>query len=132
MAVPTNILMPRLKNARKKKITWVLLFIFALMVGLHFFIFDFMVPKTAMLSLPFKWRRIPLRQNKETVRAYFGEPQPSQHPIQDEWLQGVNDKQYVLKMYYVHDTVAASYSIHYRFNKWFSSREYLIDTGTIR
>ena len=132
MSATSNTSAPPRKNARSKKIAWMLAVILALLVGLHFFVYDFMVPRTASLALPFKWRRIPLRQNKETVRAYFGEPQPSADPSRDEWLNGVRDKQYVLNIYYINDTAAASFSIHYRFDKWFSSRDYLVDTGTIR
>ncbi|NCI50067.1 hypothetical protein GWC95_09045 [Sediminibacterium roseum] len=133
MAVPFNILKTHLANAGKRKITWILLIVFATMVGLHFFIFDFMVPKTAPLAMPFKWRRVPLRENRETVRGYYGVPEPSHASVAaDEWLRGEKGKLYILKVYYINDTVAASYSVRYRYDRWFGAREYVIDSGAIR
>lgn len=101
--------------------------------GFHYVIFGVIIPKTATLVMPFKWRRIPLRQNKETVHGYFGTPVSIDNQNKsEEWVSGSKDKMYVLKVYYVSDTIAAAYSIHYKYHKWFSSRDYVIDSSSIR
>jgi hypothetical protein len=133
MPLPSNISVPGLKKAVNRKSTLVLLIICLTLYGLHYLIFDFMIPKTAPLAMPYKWRMVPLRQNKEIVRGYFGAPDPDRSSLKnDEWFGGTKDKTYILKISYIYDTIASAYSIHYRYRKWFGSREYLIDTGSIR
>jgi hypothetical protein len=116
-----------------RKWRWVFLGLLVLTVVMYFFIFNWMVPKTASFTIPQKWRMIPLRQSKEIVQGYFGEPLPKDSTVTaDEWANGSKGKMYFLKIYYVSDTIAASYSIHYQFKHWAASRNYLVDTSSIR
>jgi hypothetical protein len=122
-----------IKKRGLNKKTLILIIILLTLVGLKYFIFDWMVPTTASFTLPHKWRMIPLRESKEIIRGYFGEPLPKDSTVSsDEWANGSKGKMYFLKIHYVSDTVAASYSIHYQFKNWFTSRTYLVDTGSIR
>jgi hypothetical protein len=133
MPISFNLFSPQMLNAVNRKSTLILLIICLTLVGFHYLVFDFMIPKTAPLAIPYKWRMVPLRQNKEIVRGYFGAPDPDHSSLaRDEWFGGTKDKTYILKISYIYDTIASSYSIRYRYKKWFGSREYLIDTGAIR
>lgn len=131
MPVPFNILKPGLQKAATRRgfaiLMIVLLFIFA---G-HWLIFDFMVPHTAAFGLPHKWKRVPLRESRGTARNYYGDPVAAEAAT-DTWYFGGKDKRYILKIYYQYDTVATSYSIRYRYDKWFGARDYILDTATIR
>jgi hypothetical protein len=132
MPVPP-IAMDAAKKKGLSKKTFILIVILLFLVALRWLIFDLIVPKTASFTLPQKWRMIPLRQSKEIVQGYFGEPLPKDSSITtDEWANGSKGRMYFLKIYYVSDTIAASYSIHYQFKHWAASRYYLVDTGSIR
>jgi hypothetical protein len=123
----------KIKKKGFDKRTLVLLIILFSLVGIRWVVFDLIVPKTAAFTLPHKWRMIPLRQTRNVVQGYFGEPLPKDSSVTaDEWSNGSKGKMYFLKIYYVSDTIAASYSIHYRFTHWAASRNYLVDTGSIR
>jgi len=119
-------------KSNKKGGVLILVLILAILTGLYFVIFDWVVPKTAAFTIPHKWRMIPLRQTKDIVHGYFGEPLPNHIPESEEWANGSKGKMYFLRIYYLSDTVAVSYSIHYEYKNAFSSRNYLIDSGSIR
>lgn len=109
------------------------MFVLLTIAGFHYLIFDFMVPRTASFAIPQKWKRVPLRESRATVQGYFGVPsQGASSAKSDTWVFGAMDKQFRLTVHYVYDSIAASYSVHYRYSKWFSSRDYLLDTATIR
>ena len=111
----------------------ILVIIFSVFAGLYFFAFGYIVPKAASFTTPHKWRMIPLRESKEIVRNYFGEPLPeSNAKAGDVWSSGSKGKMYFLHVYYISDTIALGYSIHYQYKTWFGSRDYLIDSLSIR
>lgn len=104
-----------------------------LFAGVYFFVFEWVVPKTASFTIPQKWRMIPLRESREIVHNYFGEPLPKNNSKDgDIWANGSKGKMYFLRIYYVSDTIALGYSIHYQYKNWFGSRDYLIDSLSIR
>ncbi len=119
-------------KSNKKGRVLILVLILAVLTGLYFVIFDWVVPKTAAFTIPHKWRMIPLRQTKDIVHNYFGEPLPNHTPESEEWANGSKGKMYFLKIYYFADTVATSYSIHYEYKNAISSRNYLVDSGSIK
>ena len=120
-----------------KNLNWSLIIIFVGLVlwGVYAFLFGWLVPKTAFLTIPRKWQMIPLRQTKEIVHDYLGEPGAEKNPHNstgEEWANGNKRKMYFLRIYYVSDTMAVSYSIHYQYKNWLVSRRYLIDSASIR
>ncbi|MES2329855.1 MAG: hypothetical protein V4539_09650 [Bacteroidota bacterium] len=132
MSVPPNVMEAAIKKGINRK-TAVLIVILVIMVGLKFLIFDFVVPKTAAFTIPQKWKMIPLRQTREIVHGYLGDPLPEANVNgADKWASGSKDKMYYLRIYYVSDTIALGYSVHYQYKNWFSSRDYLIDSFSIR
>ncbi len=103
--------------------------------GLHLFLFDFVIPKTTVLAIPAKWRMLPLKQSKEIVHDYLGAPLQTKTNVagtHDEWLLGSSDKQYTLHIYYFEDSIAVTYSIRYHYENFHLSRNYLLDSVSIR
>ncbi|NCI46251.1 hypothetical protein [Sediminibacterium soli] len=102
-----------------------------LVAGGYAFVFGWIIPKTAAFTQPGKWRLVPLRQPRETVHGYFGEPLQADGR-REEWTGGTSRRQYRLSIYYAADTTAAAYSIHYFYKSWLVNRDYLVDSGAIR
>jgi hypothetical protein len=135
MPVPPQVIDQIKKDARRNNgRKYIALVIVCLMLAiLHYLVFDVMVPKTAAFTIPQKWKMIPLRQTKETVHGYFGEPVADTKPGGSElWTGGSKGKMYYLRIYYVSDTIASAYSIHYRYKAWFGERDYMVDSSSIR
>jgi hypothetical protein len=124
------------KDIKKKGRGKSYLFLIVLCIAMaifHYTVFDMIVPKTAAFTIPQKWKMIPLRQTKEIVHGYYGEPVTgTKADGSEEWTGGSKGKMYYLRIYYVSDTIAAGYSIHYQYKAWFGSRDYLIDSVSIR
>jgi hypothetical protein len=128
---PPDIDAAKKKGLRKK--IWVLVVILSVLAGLYYFAFDYILPKVASFATPHKWSMIPLRQTREVVRNYFGEPLPeSNDKTGDIWSSGSKGKMYFLYVHYISDTIASGYSIHYQCKTWFGARDYLIDSLSIR
>ncbi len=112
---------------------YVLVAILIFALGMYLFIFEWVVPKTAAITIPQKWRIIPLRQTKDIVHDYLGESLPQFKTAETEvWANGSKGKMYFLHIHYMADTVATSYAIRYQFSSWFGARNYLVDSGSIR
>jgi len=121
----------------KKLRNWSLTIIALLLIlwGVYAFLFGWVVPKTASITIPRKWQMIPLRQTKDIVHDYLGEPLPgktSPDSAGEVWANGSKGKMYYLRIYYISDTIAVGYTIHYQYKNWLMSRSYLIDSVSIR
>lgn len=119
----------------KKRIgikSWILLFFLAVVVVIYSLVSFVVVPKAASFTTPHKWRMIPLRQTKEIVHGYLGQPLPTNSGGPDTWVAGSKGKMYFLRIYYVKDTIASGFSIHYVFKNRFMSKDYLLDSMSIR
>jgi hypothetical protein len=118
-----------------KKGALLLLILLLVITGLNYLLFDVVVPKTASLAIPPKWRMLPLRQSKTIVHAYLGNPVMVTNPTdstQEEWLAGTKGKMYLLRMDYASDTIAVGYSIRYKYKNRLVERNYLIDSFSIK
>ncbi len=116
-----------------KKSMPIIIMILLAIAGLYAFVFEWAVPKTASLAVPGKWNMLPLRQPKDIVHDYLGEPVLQNTGLGfEEWAAGSKGRKYFLKIYYVSDTIAAGYSIHYQFKNLLISKDYLIDSFSIR
>lgn len=121
----------------KKIRKWSFILISACIVlwGIYVFLYGWVVPKTAVLTIPRKWKMIPLGQSKIVVHGYLGEPAVTNDPADrryEQWGNGSKQKLYLLRVYYVSDTIAAAYSIHYQLSNKLVSRDYLVDSISIR
>ena len=110
-----------------------ILIAFILIALIYLLIIDWFVPRTAIVGMPVKWRTLPLRESKELVHNYLGEPFTKDTTLHTEsWQSGPPDKTYRLSILYFADTVMAGYSVYYHFTKFGISRDYLVDSATIR
>ena len=125
------------KSIMKKIRNWSLATISLLVIlwGIYAFLFGWVVPKTASLSVPRKWNMIPLGQSKNIVHGYLGEPavvNELKYPRYEQWVNGSKRKLYLLRIYYASDTLAEAYTIHYQYKNYQESRNYLIDSFSIQ
>ena len=112
---------------------WSVILLAVLLMGWLFYaiIFNWLVPKTASFGVPARWGRLPLRQPKEIVHGYLGNPAVTSGN-REEWTGGTTKKMYRLQIYYHTDTVASSYSVYYFYRSRLVNRSYLVDSGSIR
>ena len=106
-----------------------------ILIAFYFFVFNWAIPKSALLSLPVKWRLLPVQQSNQVAHTYLGSfyaKDSINNNISETWLQGSNEKMYVLKLWYGTDTVVNGYSIHYQFKNAIASRNYLLDSFSVR
>ena len=116
-----------------RKVFIYLLAAFLVFIVGYLLIFEFVVPKIATLAIPWKWNRIPLRQTKDIAHNYLGEPVLQNKAAGfNEWARGSKGKMYFLRIYYVSDTLAVGYSIHYQYRSFLVSKNYLVDSFSIR
>ncbi len=101
------------------------------MAVLAFFLLEWMIPKTAAFSIPSRWKRVPVREKRFTARNYYGLPTDSSAE-RDGWEDGTKNKTFRLNIYYNSDSIATSYSIHYRYRKGWLQRSYLLDTFSLK
>ena len=101
---------------------------------LYLFIFGWLIPKTATLSLPYKWRTIPVKQSKFIARSYLGDSFSNDSTTttgKEVWSAGSKGRLYLLRLDYT-DSVVTGYSIRYAFSNAVISRNYLLDTFSVK
>ena len=134
MPIPTNLYKAAIKSVQKKG-TGGFIVVLIVLMGLKYLVFDIVIPKAATLTVPQKWRMLPLRQPKTIVQDYLGESIPARNPkdsTYEEWAAGSNGKRYFLRIDYASDTIAVGYSIRYHYSNWLVDKNYLIDSVSIR
>jgi hypothetical protein len=124
-------LQPFFFKSAARKGTGPLILIMLVMVGFKLLIVDWVIPQTANLTTPPKWRMMPLRQNREVLLDYFGNPAKSQERV-DEWSGGRKGKLHQLRVYYSADSIAVAYAIRYRYSNFLFAKEYVLDSNDIR
>jgi hypothetical protein len=93
----------------------------------YFFVFNYLVPNAAKISIPYNWRNIPLMQDSAVVHSYLGDISSSQkaNGLTENWKKGIKDQEYTLSIHYSETSnLAVSYQIHYHFNKWLIQKDY--------
>lgn len=134
MPVPTQLYDPNTKNTYRNIIIALVIFLLV-MAGLKYLVYDIVIPKTAALTIPQKWRMLPLRQSRTIVHGFLGEPIPQKKATDstyEEWGSGSKGKRYLLRIGFASDTVAVSYAIHYHYTNWLVDKDYLIDSASVR
>lgn len=116
----------------RNRATLIIIVALVVFVAFKYLIFDLVIPKTATLTVPQKWKSLPLRQSKTIIHAYLGDPVWGKDSTYEEWLGGVKGKTYVLRIDYSSDTIASGFSIRYHYQNRFADRNYLIDSFSIK
>jgi hypothetical protein len=119
---------------KSRKWAVIIFTLFIILWALNALLFSWVVPQTAAFTIPRKWSLIPLRQSKTIVHGYLGEPSvaPGPDTTSEIWASGSKGKMYYLHIHYHADTIATDYSIRYQYRNWLVSRNYLIDSVSIR
>ncbi|MDE3252919.1 MAG: hypothetical protein KGO92_08930 [Bacteroidota bacterium] len=117
---------------KRKIVFWIILS--ALLIwGLWLFLFSWVVPKMSYAAIPQKWKHLPVMQSRNILHDYLGTPEElSGTNNRETWIAGSSAKQYRLSVYYLNDTLVGSYAIHYRLQKKWISRSFLVDTVSVR
>jgi hypothetical protein len=118
-----------------QKASLVLIPLIIVLIAFYFFVFSWAIPKSALLSLPVKWRLLPVQQSNQVAHAYLGnfyQRDSIKNNVSETWLQGTKGKMYVLKLWYGMDTIVTGYSIHYQFKNVMANRDYLLDSFSLR
>lgn len=106
-----------------------------LMVFLFYlFVFNYIVPNAAKISIPYAWRNIPLQQDTTVVNNYFGEPitEKKSQELEEYWVKGIKNQEYKLIMQFSsRSNLAIGYKIEYHFRKWFLQRDYILEEKKI-
>lgn len=134
MPVPAKLYGPVAKNIYRRGVTALVIFLLVL-AGLEYLVFDLVVPKTATLTIPQKWRMLPLRQSRTIVHGFLGEPIPQKNATDsayEEWGSGSKGKRYLLRIGYASDTIVVSYAIYYHYTNRLVDKDYLIDSVSVR
>ena len=96
-----------------KKWMIITVLLLALLAGGFLTMFKVIMPRSATMLVPAKWRNIPLGQNRTIVHKYLGQPLAG-NVAEDNWENKLNNnKRYVLTVRYNADTIAGSYHIVY-------------------
>ncbi len=89
------------------------------------FAFFVLVPKAAMLSVPYKWRSVPIGQKAFLIHQYFGEPNMADVDA-DKWIVRKDNGDYSLTVSYDKDSAVTAYSIEFAYHLWFVRKHYLL------
>lgn len=114
----------------KKTILVSILSMLIMVLLFYVFVFKYVVPNAAKLSIPYTWRNMPLMQDSSIVHAYLGEPSILRdHNVLDEsWVKGTKEQQYQLHIHYsASSKLAVSYRIDYHFEKWHIKKDYVLE-----
>lgn len=101
----------------------------------YVFVFNYVVPNAAKLSIPYIWRNMPLMQDSSTVHAYLGDPSKQQlnKEFKESWEKGIKDQKYQLNIQYsAMSKLTVSYQIEYHFKKWWIQKDYVLETKDTR
>jgi hypothetical protein len=96
----------------------------------YIFVFKYVVPNAAKLSIPYTWRNMPMMQDTSIVHAYLGDPNFLAHDrgLDESWSKGTKDQQYQLHIHYSETSkLAVSYRIDYHFEKWNIKKDYVLE-----
>lgn len=96
----------------------------------YVFVFKYVVPNAAKLSIPYTWRNMPLMQDSSIVHSYLGDPSLliDQKSLDESWVKGTKEQQYQLHIHYSESSkLAVSYRINYHFEKWYIKKDYVLE-----
>ena len=91
----------------------IIVLLLALFAGGFFLAVKLIMPKAAVTFIPAKWQNVPLRQHRNVVLHYFGEPDSTAGNT-DIWKHKLSKaKQYSIVIDYDTASVARKYIINY-------------------
>lgn len=100
-----------------------LLGVFAVLLSLLVFV---IIPKTAGITLPYKWNNVPLGQPMHITRQYLGQPADTTIPKTDGWVARRENGEYLLQLHYNSDSISTSYQLFFNYHWGFFHKQYLL------
>lgn len=101
----------------------------------YVFVFNYVVPNAAKLSIPYAWRNLPIMQDSSVVNNYLGTSKmdTKNNVIEESWVKGINNQQYQLTIQFSPSSnLAVAYKIEYHFEKWHLKKDYLLEEKEFR
>lgn len=93
-----------------------------------------LIPKTAALTLPYRWNHIPVGYQRFMLHQYFGHTINGDSAYQasrtDEWIAYRTNGDYRLVVQYTKDSLSSSYEIWYRYKLGFLHKSYLLQSSS--
>ena len=121
-----------LAQRMKNKMTYLYVLLIAL-VAILAFTFFVVVPKVAMITLPYKWNHVPLGQKRDLAWQYFGKPVNADTLFtifkKDEWLAKRSNGEYELTLSYGKDTTVQQYTLQFHYNLGLIHATYHLQQG---
>ena len=96
----------------------------------YLFVFNYVVPNAAKISIPYSWRNMPLMQDSSVVNNYLGDPtiEVKGNTLNESWYKGIKNQQYKLTVLFsTTSNLAIAYKIEYHFEKWYFQKNYLLE-----
>ncbi len=107
---------------------------FTMVIFFYVFVFSYVVPNAAKISIPYTWRNLPLMQDTSVVNTYLGAPKKEMknNALVESWMKGINNQQYLLSIQFsTISHLAIAYKIEYHFEKWHLTKEYILEEKEI-
>jgi hypothetical protein len=105
-----------------------------MVIFFYVFVFNYVVPNAAKISIPYTWRNLPLMQDTSVVNIYLGTPfkEIKNNVLEESWFKGINNQQYQLSIQFsTTSNLAVSYKIKYHFEKWHLQKDYILEEKEI-
>ncbi|QEC66386.1 hypothetical protein FRZ67_03365 [Panacibacter ginsenosidivorans] len=109
-----------------KKWRWVFITIIAFFIAFYSFAYFFVIPKAAIVSMPYKWRNIVVGLKRSEYVFYIGRPAEDSTTAKansDKWI--MRDENYIfqLQLHYNTDSIADHATITYVFSNYLFHKE---------
>jgi len=84
------------------------------------------IPRTAALTLPYRWGNIPLGQPRTLLRQYLGKPADTLTQNMDAWVAKRENGEYLLNVTYNSDSSSTGYMLYFNYHLSFFHKQYLL------
>lgn len=90
----------------------------------------FLIPRAALINLPYRWSKIPLGQKRAVLEKRLGKASTSDSTSLlskgEEWVAYRTNGVYKLKINYNRDTVATDYVLSFDYHLGFLHKHYIL------
>lgn len=103
--------------------------IVVLLSGIYAFAWFFVLPKSALAMMPYKWRSVRLGQKRTDYLFYLGDPVSDTlkwRSSGDTWIVRSGNYTYELRLQYSSDALSSGRMIKYHFENWLFDKEDVI------
>lgn len=104
-----------------KKWRWIFITIIAFFIAFYSFAYFFVIPKAALVSIPYKWRNIVVGLKRNQYPIYLGRPDEDNSPAKisiDKWTMRDENYTFQLQVHYDTGGIADNATITYVFSNY--------------